>query len=91
MIIISENKTEDTLVQEIAKAHGARAIMRDSGYAMTIWSIEDVKEKHDMSDENARQFLEDYERRLAEGAISGGWDFIDYADVSDYKEEDPED
>lgn len=88
MIIIAENKKENELVQKLAKEYHGRAIERDCGYAMTVWSIEDLKSKHDMTDDNARQFLEDYERRLAESAISGGWDFIDYADVSEYIEED---
>ena len=91
MIIIAENERENELVQRLAKEHHGRAIERDCGYAMTVWSIEDIKSKHDMTNENARQFLEDYERRLAESAISGGWDFIDYADVSQYVETDEED
>lgn len=29
------------------------------------------------------RFLENYENRLSEGCISGGWDFLDYADYSE--------
>lgn len=87
MIIIAENKEENILVAKLSKKHSARAVMREDGYAVTFWSIEDVKEKHTLSDDAAEAFLEAYENRLQESSISGGWDFIDYADISDYRED----
>ncbi len=91
MIIIAENKQENELVKELVKELEGRCtvrgIMREDGYAMTVWSVADVQEKYDISDENAEAFLEAYERRLAESSISGGWDFIDYADLSEYEDD----
>ena len=91
MILISESKEENKIVEELAKTHHGRAIMREDGYAMTIWSVNDVVSNRDVSPEQAEAFLEDYERRLAESAISGGWDFIEYADMSEYTTDNKED
>ena len=81
MLIIATTKEENELVQKLAKEHMARAINREDAFAVTMWSIEDVESK---CGENAELFLEDYENRLKEHSISGGWDFIEYADFSDY-------
>lgn len=87
MRIIAETKAENELVKRLAEQYGATATMRENAYAVTMWCAADVKEKHDIiSNERAEAFLEDYERRLAESSISGGWDFIEYADVTDYEE-----
>lgn len=86
MKFIAETKKENTLVQKLAKEHKATAVRREDAYAVTMWSVTDVQEKHKLNDEKAEAFLEDYEKRLTESSISGGWDFIEYADVSDYKD-----
>lgn len=86
MIIISEGKHEDALVEELAKKYHARGIAREDGFAPTFWSVKDITaSKEKITKENAEAFLEYYERKLEEGAISGGWDFINYADYSDYE------
>ena len=89
MRIIAESKEENELVKKAGKEYGASAVMRENAYAVTMWCAADVKEKHDdIDDDGAEAFLEAYERRLVESSISGGWDFIEYADVSDYKRSD---
>lgn len=87
MKFIAETAEEDALVQKLAKEHKATAIRRENAYAVTMWSVADVQEKHNLSDEKAEAFLEDYEKRLTESSVSGGWDFIEYADVSDYTDD----
>ena len=90
MLIIATTKEENELVQKLAKEHMAMARKREDAFAVTMWSIEDVKNNRDISDKNAESFLEDYENRLKEHSISGGWGFLEYADFSDYIDESDE-
>lgn len=84
MIIIAETHEENEIVAKLAKEHSCRAIAREDGYGFTVWSVNDLKSKYpEISDDDALCFLEKYENRLKEGCISGGWDFLDYADYSE--------
>ena len=85
MLIIAETKQENEIVRKLAEQNGARAVMREDGYAVTYWSVEDVKGHNgSVTDEGAEEFLERYEKRLGESAIEGGNDFLDYADYEGY-------
>ena len=90
MKFIAETKEENALAEKLAKEyrqlynHEAKAIKREDAYAVTMWSVADVQEALDLNNENAEVFLENYENRLEDSSISGGWRFIEYADISDY-------
>lgn len=87
MLFIAENERENELVQKLAKEYGGTAYERQDAYGVTIWSVRDVlQSRPELTAENAADFLEMYERRLRENSISGGWDFIDNADISEFKE-----
>lgn len=84
MIIIAENFEENKLVQSLSEQHGGRAYLREDAFALSVWSIDDLKEKKpEISDEDAVKFLVSNEKCLREQCISGGWDFFDFADYSE--------
>lgn len=87
MIIIAETKQENELVEKLAKEHHSRAIKREDGYAVTVWSVDDVVGcKDNVTKEAAEQFLEFYENRLKDSVIDGGSDFIRDADYSGFEQ-----
>lgn len=86
MIFVAENKEENKLVEQLAKKQGGTAYLREDSYAITRWSVDDVLHSQPaLSREAAEKFLEDHESKLVESSVSGGWDFIDYADYLEYK------
>lgn len=84
MIIIAETHEENEIVAKLAKEHSCRAYAREDAFGFTVWSVDDLKSKQpEISNEDAISFLENYESRLRESCVSGGWDFFDYADYSE--------
>lgn len=86
MIIIAESKQENELVEKLAKENFARAVRREDGYAVTVWSVGDVVgRKNNITEEGAERFLECYENRLKDNCISGGDVFLEEADYDGYE------
>lgn len=92
MKFIAETKEENSFAEKLAKEYRqlygrkATAIKRENAYAVSMWSATDIQEKHNLSDEKAEKFLEDYESILKDRSRESGWNFIEYADISDYTE-----
>jgi hypothetical protein len=48
-----------------------------SKYARIGWSIEDITDVYDLTDEQAEEFLEKYENSIRDSMIDAGWEAID--------------
>lgn len=86
MIFVAENYEENELVQKLAREYGGSHFFREDSFAISRWSIDDVLSvQPHLTREAAESFLEEYESNLRSSAVSGGWDFLDYADYSAFK------
>lgn len=85
MIFIAENDYENELAKQLAEQYGGKYYTRENAYGLTVWSVEDVKEVSELSDEEAREFLDLYEDKLGQGSVTGGWAFLENADYSEIR------
>ena len=55
-------------------------------YAKTAWSIEDIVDQYDVTDDEAHEFLQNNETRLRDLMIERGWNVIEtYAEMGGLK------
>lgn len=77
MRIICETEHENDRGTALAQQTSCRFTKRQDGFALTIWSVDDLANMEFEDDEERLGFLEDSENRLREAMIQTGWDVLE--------------
>lgn len=66
-----------TVLQTCDRSQGYQPMPSDEKYAEVAWTVTDLTDVYDMTDEQAADFLAEHSRTIQERMTERGWDAID--------------